>query len=259
MGLWRQQAGRMELARQREQLKPLVEEADALAARLARQRSGPREIATNELAQLRRDHQELLRLRGELAGLRARGRLTEDDLAQRIRLAQAETEEARRETELIAARRKAADVSKETLNVLSSYAHLVVETARSSGAGFAQSWDDVGQALNRPWPPNGRRTAERMQRIQQSLRRMFKDAAAESISLAAFEFLPVPPGADPKPGTPGAVSAPAARILLLRELQPRPRPDGGWARAYAFADGNIREAISESGDFSEWETKARSE
>jgi hypothetical protein len=50
----------------------------------------------------------------------------------------------------------------------------------------------------------------------------------------------------------GAMPAPS-RTLVLREKQPWKATGSGWRRIYAFADGHIEVASSDTGDFTEWE------
>jgi hypothetical protein len=42
--------------------------------------------------------------------------------------------------------------------------------------------------------------------------------------------------------------------LLFRERAPRRLPDGKWARVYTMCDGSVREQISDDGNFEEWES-----
>ena len=44
-----------------------------------------------------------------------------------------------------------------------------------------------------------------------------------------------------------------ANALLLRDPEARRKPDGNWARLYAYGDGRIVEATSDDGNFDAWE------
>src|SRR5829696_1008410 len=184
---WRLHLAKLEVTAEISRLKPMVEETAGLAARPSTN-DPSRSVDPRESDRLRRDHQELLRLRSEIAGLRQRSRFGGEALEQRIRDVQAETLAAERETELIAARKQAAETSKEIIGSLNLYAHIVKETARSSGVSALRSWEEVEQALQRSWVPMEKRTLDRTQRIQRSLQKMLTQAMTSSIPLSAFEF-----------------------------------------------------------------------
>jgi hypothetical protein len=44
-----------------------------------------------------------------------------------------------------------------------------------------------------------------------------------------------------------------ANALLLRDPEEHRKPDGKWARLYAYGDGRIIEAMSDDGNFDDWE------
>jgi RNA polymerase sigma factor (sigma-70 family) len=46
-----------------------------------------------------------------------------------------------------------------------------------------------------------------------------------------------------------------AMLIVLRENQATPAPNGGWARTYGFADGHSEVHRSDTGDFREWESQ----
>ena len=45
------------------------------------------------------------------------------------------------------------------------------------------------------------------------------------------------------------------QLILFREIKPRQLPDGTWERAYALTDGSVQNFVSETGDFSEDESR----
>jgi len=49
-----------------------------------------------------------------------------------------------------------------------------------------------------------------------------------------------------------SITAPS-RTIVLREKQPWKNSNGRWSRSYAFADGHVELASSDTGDFTEWE------
>jgi hypothetical protein len=252
---WHQRQEQARLQFQINRLRPQAEEAAALA--LAQQAEASN--ATNnvepdaaELERLRAEHRELLRLRGEMSALRARGALSRENLEEKIREGRAETESAQRETELVLARQQAARVSKERMSTLSSYVSWATLGARLSGGTIPRSWEEVQQSIDRPFLPTAKQTPERLERMRQHLRDWFTNTARnETHSLAAFEFISAGGSVDWE--TPEA----GRGVLFLREREPRPQPNGGWARAYGFLNGEVRQAISDSPDFTAWESQFR--
>jgi hypothetical protein len=249
-GGWWQSRQRAEVQRSIEQVRPLAAEARQLSATQAGQLAVG--VEPGERERLRQDHQELLRLRGELRGLRERGSRTETELLMAISQARDAAQAAVRETEKIAERKKAEEVKEETKNFLVGYAQLVAAAARYADSGVPASPEQLRAALQREWKPTEQRPRERMVRMQEGLRQMMKEMEAETgESMQKFDFIPVTGIVDLTP------SGPAGRIIVLRERVPRPLPDGGWARAYGLLDGTTREATSETEDFSAWEKEVR--
>jgi RNA polymerase sigma factor (sigma-70 family) len=74
-----------------------------------------------------------------------------------------------------------------------------------------------------------------------------EDQAFSLDQLEQFEFYP-----QPRP-----IQETEPTLFLFRERQPRPRPDGGWERAYAMVDGSVQTLASSTPDFSETERKAQ--
>jgi prepilin-type processing-associated H-X9-DG protein len=46
-----------------------------------------------------------------------------------------------------------------------------------------------------------------------------------------------------------------SRMIMLREKEPWKAANGRWKRTYAFADGHVEMAASDTPDFSEWENQ----
>lgn len=62
------------------------------------------------------------------------------------------------------------------------------------------------------------------------------------IGLDTFEFV-----------NPGAVELGSPQAIAVRERAPRQDPDGKWHRVYLLADGSVQKATSEDGNFEAWE------
>jgi hypothetical protein len=44
-------------------------------------------------------------------------------------------------------------------------------------------------------------------------------------------------------------------VIVLREKEPRPYPDGAWTRTYAYADGHSENHLALDGNFEDWEAE----
>ena len=77
----------------------------------------------------------------------------------------------------------------------------------------------------------------------------FKAEIGEFVSrgpgLEPFEFYPQP----------RAIGETEPQLFLLREKEPRRRPDGVWERAYTLVDGSVQNYVSPTPDFSEIERR----
>jgi len=198
-----------------------------------------------ELARLREARLELLRLRGIIGDLRRTARLTTNAGADDLPRIQALAEAAEKEALRITQRRKAEELRKQTHEALRATGRLVREVQSRAGWSL-RSWAEVEQALQQPWDPAREATRWIWRATWESLQ-------SGTVTPSQFELLPVPPGVDPH----NADSA--SRTLILRERDPRPQPDGTFARAYLFLDFDSTEARSPDGNFEAYERDPRRE
>ena len=78
-------------------------------------------------------------------------------------------------------------------------------------------------------------------------RHIAKDLIVGRNGLDAFEVMPN--------GNLAGLHGDTKNVILIRERTSRQRPDGQWERIYAFTDGTAQPVVSESGDFSDWESQ----
>jgi hypothetical protein len=122
------------------------------------------------------------------------------------------------------------------------------QTARMSeaelDAALAAETIEVGKGIARELPGALQRFAQAhtnaMPAEFSELRGYFPTAGGRLPGLLLFEFAR---DTGPQPGD----------ALILRESGSREGPDGKWRRVYAFSDGRVVEALSEDGEFDEWE------
>lgn len=244
---WRENKRGLELARELAALRPLAEDAEALARKASAE--PPANPDTNELRRLQSEHLELLRLRNEITGLNRHADLSPETLRQRIQESASRTDAARKATLVIEERTRAKDLADETVQALShSIFHLTEALKRTSGP-VPVSWNDVRRIFESAVAGAGA-AAPSVQANLQALIENLDAAQQESVKPSDFEFVPVPATYRHDPA-----GAPP-HLLILRERKPRRMPDGGWSRAYGFLDGTADMATSPDGDFSAWELAA---
>ena len=81
------------------------------------------------------------------------------------------------------------------------------------------------------------------------LRRAFEQARGPEGKIADFEI--IASSSDIRIKRRG----PRGQVPLLRERRPRPQPDGGFARYYAWLDGRTEEALAMDENFAAWESE----
>ena len=191
-------------------------------------------VDPKELERLRALRPELARLRGGVGALRQRAGQTPEQL-------ETNAAKVREEAALLRARREAETRSKAAGGSISICLSLATQVARFTGGALPQNWNEVRARLPQA------ATAEK-DRFSY-LRKVVERESGPQGMLAQFEILPTPPDIRVKPGEA------EPRIPLIRELQPRPQPDGGFARYYAWLDGQTEEVTLPDGNFALWETE----
>jgi len=213
-----------------------LETLRAEAARALEQRAQPdlsrKEIAAEPAEKI--DAQEVARLRGSIGALRARTNQTPEQL-------HAQAEKVREEATLIRARFDAREKSKAAKGAIGTCLMLVTMVAANTDGTLPQTWDEVHSRLSQTNPDEPR--------VMDHLRRTFEYANAPEGAIADFEIIPNSSGVRIKR------RGPHGHVPLLRERRPRPQPDGGFARYYAWLDGRTEEALAKDEDFAVWESE----
>jgi len=229
---WRGSREVTDLRRQLSQLRPQIREIARLKTEIDRTEASNLDLA--ELDRMRAEHRELIKLRGEVAGLRQYAAMDADHLRSEIESLEAERRNAGRAAELLETRRASRELSEKTLGVLMTYVDLLfitLETAETADDKFATSFEELERLIH-----EGPEMSEYVYRDMKVLRDVTLDGRSVK---EAFEFMPQAAEA----GKDGV------ETLLLRERVPRVLPDGGRARAYATTLARVEELISPDGDF----------
>lgn len=194
-------------------------------------------IGDKELSGLRVERSELMKLRSEVGELRQTARVTVPELHMRIQSALADAEAEQKRAGLIQARYDVKQRSKQIKDELSGFLSLVRAAGKLNNGRPPDSFEQLEALVARS--PEGNPLREYAPEVLNSANRL-------GVSLRNFvEFV----------RQDRAVTIRDKSVLLLRERAPRPSPDGGWWRAYAFADGRVEEAFSQEGNFEEWERR----
>ena len=191
-----------------------------------------------QLAQLAAENE---RLSNGVTRLKPAPPLSDEQLRELLRL-RSEVGELRRQTNLIR------ELRNENRRLHDRAIAGPDQTARMSeaelDAALAAETIEVGKGIARELPGALQRFAQAhtnaMPAEFSELRGYFPTAGGRLPGLLLFEFAR---DTGPQPGD----------ALILRESGSREGPDGKWRRVYAFADGRVVEALSEDGEFDEWE------
>lgn len=195
-----------------------AEHAAQLGLAPAEGESNRRESALlGELAQLRRDHEELARLREEEAVLRGRLDGPGRDLRRQLAAAQAELRATTRSADTIKTEMQAAQLSEDTISAMKHIGLAARIHAEDMRSRMPDNFEDLKKVL----PPT----------------------LPGQLELDRFEFV--------KHGRP--VTGAEPQLLLFREKEPRQQPDGSWSRSYTFCDGSVQEKNLKEPNFEEWE------
>ena len=178
-------------------------------------------VAPEAEGQVRDEHTELLRLRGEVTRLRQAGPTVANDLSKRPQTAEARAAQAEADAALIAAVGKA---KLYTASVVDTGVDLILAARIFSvdhKGRLPTTFDELRNETNlRPdGPLNGR------------------------VSLELFEFFPHE----------RVISDVEEKMILFREKAARRLPDGTWQRIYCFVGGFVTAPRSETGDFKDFE------
>lgn len=192
-----------------------------------------------ELNRLRTERSELMKLRSEVGKLRRSARVTILELQTEIQSTWARAEAEQKKGDLIQARYDARVLAQRTRSSLQGLWSLAHEAARVSAGQLPDSFERI-ESIAAAQPE------------KHVLRRWvpvtLNSTNSWEIPSQSFEFL--------RQSRPLTIRDKSA--LFLRERAPRPVPDGGWFRAYVFADGRVEEAFSSEGNFEEWERQQAS-
>jgi hypothetical protein len=212
------------------ELRTAIDDQEGPAAEAARLRRKNAEIpktlpSAEQIAAMRAERSELMRLRAGIADLRIAAQTPdriEAEIARLNEAAQRDENEAR----LFAARRDEEWHAKAVKAVLEALGNVTKMSARFNGGKPPRTFDEVKQGLA---------ASQRFPNVEEVWAQFSKGYPPYNITKDSFEFLP--------PHT----------KLLLRERQPRQLPDGAWSRLYLTTDYKINEATLKDPDFASWE------
>ncbi len=223
--------------------------------------SGPKPVAVSpdaaELARLREEHGELLRLRAEITDLRRRaGGVGGPDAARRSGEAE---EKAAATVEALSMLKMGRDASIKRIIVSNAGKALGFAAriyAEDHGDKLPTNFDQFRAEMSKVRTDEERRHVEEeqaelkemqaagIQKIPELLRVDMKALSTEAYD--SFEFFPhervIDERRDPDK-------------ILFRERQPRRLPNGTWSRVYCFADGHPEIVDNPTGDYAEFERK----
>jgi hypothetical protein len=212
------------------------QETELEALRRQTQAAAMDAVDTQELQRLRGLRAELARLRGSIGTLRERASQPPEQL-------EAKAEQLRQEAALIQARREAKAQSRAAHNSLHQCLALITGLAFHADGSLPRDWNALRTRLGTTGSTN-----EQLRQLAQ----MAERGAQPGGLLAQFEILPASSEIRLKR------SKPIPSVLVLRELQPRSQPDGGYARYYAWLDGRTEEVTLPDLNFAAWENQQSS-
>jgi hypothetical protein len=194
-----------------------------------------------QTGQLARSVAENESLSNAVAGLKPALPLSDDQLRELLRL-RSEVGALRRQTNLI---RELRDENRRLqARAIAGPDQPARMSAAELDAALAAETLEAGKSVARELPGALLRFAQAhtnaMPADFSELRKYFPTAGGRLPGLLLFEFAR---DTGPQPGD----------ALILRESGSREGPDGKWRRVYAFSDGRVVEALSEDGEFDEWE------
>ena len=189
-----------------------------LAAEAESQKASPAAVADGELARLRDEHAELLRLRGEIARMRPAG---ETDLTKRLQSAESRATQAQAKADY-----------------LESWARFSAHQASMINASKI-----LGLAARTFAADNQHRLPTTFEEMKSEMNLSAEGLFSGRISPDLFEFY----------AHERLVTEEEGQMILFREKAPRPTPDGQFERTYCLVDGSVQNVPSPNGDSSEFE------
>lgn len=186
------------------------------------------EVDWDELTRLRRSRQELFRLRGEIGLLRQAGRLTPQATKESLQQLLADTAEAKARIEALRAAERSRKTAEAAYNALKGLLGVFQEVTAFNQGRQPATMEELKAGADVLYGPGAHWPLGHPNRILGNVEEF-------------FEFVPAVPGA--------SHSRP---VLLLREKMPRPLPDGGWVRLYAFSN-SVSEVVLPENCFDAWE------
>lgn len=195
-----------------------VQASDLPLWRDAYARFQEQQLFARELDQLRKDHDELLKLRSEVETLKTEDLQDKFAWQRRFDAARAGLAEANAATREIEDRIEAQELSIRRVKDMKNIGLATRVWATDNDGKLPRTFQDLTNEL-----------------------------ALAGADLEAF----IEPYEFVEHGR--AISISDSNLILFRERNPRKLPNGGWQRAYTMMDGSVQQVGSETGDFSEWE------
>jgi hypothetical protein len=189
-------------------------------------------VDSNEISAFRAERGSLMKLRSEASELRRSGAKSPQELAQEIRMANEQAETEQKKAALLESQENARLLSEKVMSSIGGLNSVLFQTAKTKGE-FPFSIEQAAQ-----WAESTR--------FAQYFTLMMTNPPAETIGLGAFEILPRTQSIKFSAETPA---------LYLRERTPRPQPDGGFKRAYAYSDRKTVEIALPEGNYESWESE----
>jgi RNA polymerase sigma factor (sigma-70 family) len=171
-------------------------------------------ISAQELAQLRRDREELGRLRAEATRLQNG---VDPNVRQELSALQQQIEKARASADYIQTEMAAMQLREDTVKAMQQLGLAARIYATDNSDKLPLTFDAITNIL--------------------------RGALPGKLELDKFEFVKHA----------REVSEAEPQMLLFREKEARHLPDGSWARSYTFCDGHVEEKTLPEPNFDEWE------
>ncbi len=199
----------------------LRQQVAALPAALATRPAVTSSADQTELARLREQHLELLRLRGEVARLHQAAPSAGTDLLKRLQGAESRADEAEATAELMKA----------------------MEVARKHSAKVVNAMKNLGLAARVFATDNKYRFPTTFEEMRNEMNLQSDGTFSGGMSPDLFEFFPHE----------RVISEAEPERLLFREKQARSMPDGKQERISTYADGSVQRRQTPDGDFTQFE------